>query len=142
MYKKIMVPVDLAHQHILSGSLKIASDIAKLYDAEVCYVGATTAAPSAVAHTPAEFESKLQDFAAEQAALYGINTVAYMALSHDPVTNLDHDLIKAVSETNADLVVMATHSPNIGDFIWPSNGGKLAAHTDVSVFLVRENTDA
>ncbi|MDN3720862.1 universal stress protein [Roseibium salinum] len=45
--------------------------------------------------------------------------------------------MKAIDETDADLVVMATHVPNLKDYVWPSNGGRVASHSDVSVFLIR-----
>ena len=45
--------------------------------------------------------------------------------------------VEAVHETGADLVVMASHIPGIADAIWPSHGGRLASHADVSVFVVR-----
>ena len=57
--------------------------------------------------------------------------------SHDPVVDLDEILVRAVSELQADLVVMATHLPRHIDAIMPANGSKVAAHTNVSVFLVR-----
>jgi hypothetical protein len=44
---------------------------------------------------------------------------------------------RTVHETGSNLVVMATHIPNVADHVWPSNGGRLATHTDASVFLVR-----
>ena len=43
----------------------------------------------------------------------------------------------AVSETGCDLVVMASHVPNVMDHIWPSNGGKLAEHVKCSILVVR-----
>ena len=39
--------------------------------------------------------------------------------------------------TLADLVVMASHIPNVADHFWPSNGGSIASRADVSVMLVR-----
>jgi nucleotide-binding universal stress UspA family protein len=61
-----------------------------------------------------------------------------MVVSHDPTVDVDDALMKAVSETGADLVVMASHVPGLADYIWPSNGGKLAAHSSASVFVVRD----
>ena len=55
----------------------------------------------------------------------------------DGGVDLDGALLKAVGETGADLVVMGTHVPGLSDYIWSSNGGKIAAHADVSVMLVR-----
>ncbi len=137
MFKKIMVPVDMAHTNKLGAALAMAADLAKRYGAEVCYVGATTSTPSTVARSPEEYRTKLAAFAADEAAAHGHKASSHMVISHDPTTDLDHVLVKAVKEVGADLVVMATHMPKAADLIWPSNGGRLATHTDVSVFLIR-----
>ena len=39
MYSKIMVPVDLAHESTVEKAIKVAADIGKLYEANVCIVG-------------------------------------------------------------------------------------------------------
>lgn len=137
MYKKIMVPVDLAHLSALEQSLQVAADIARHYQAEVCYVSVTANTPGAVARTPAEYERKLADFAEQQARAHGQPTSSRVFISHDPVADLDEILVGAVGEVGADLILMATHLPRRLDAIMPSNGGKVATHTNVSVFLVR-----
>ncbi|MCZ4289085.1 universal stress protein [Hoeflea alexandrii] len=137
MYKRIMVPVDLSHAENLKHSLDTAADISKIYQAPVTYVGVTASTPGPLGHNPAEYEKKLAGFAAGQAEAHGIETQAVTIVSHDPAVDLDDALIRAVHDTQSDLVVMATHIPNVVDHVWPSNGGKLATHTDASVFLVR-----
>ena len=137
MYKRIMVPVDLSHAEKLKHSLDTAADISKIYQAPVTYVGVTASTPGPLGHNPAEYEKKLAGFAAGQAEAHGIETEAVTIVSHDPAVDLDDALIRAVHDTQSDLVVMATHIPNVVDHVWPSNGGKLATHTDASVFLVR-----
>ena len=138
MFKHIMVPVDLEHEENLRRALQCAADLARVNNAEVCYVGATTPTPSTLGHTPAEFEEKLREFSSNQANQSGHTASHKMMISHDPVTDIDDVLLKAVEQVGADLVVMATHKPGIGEYIWPSNGGKVAAHAQVSVFLVRD----
>ncbi|WP_421853094.1 universal stress protein [Oricola sp.] len=137
MFKKIMLPVDLAHVDKLALALDAGANLAKLYKIPVVYVGVTTEAPSALGHNPAEFTEKLRDFADDQGVRHGIATDAKAYASHDPATDLDETLIGAVKETGCDLVVMATHVPTVVDNVWPSNGGRVATHTDASVFLVR-----
>lgn len=137
MFNKIMVPIDLAHRDRMEAAMTVAADLAKRYDAKVCYVGATTSTPSSTAHTPQEYSSKLEEFAKKEGAAHGHEVTSHTIISHDPTADLDHDLVKAVDEVGADLVVMATHVPHIGDRLWPSNGGRLATHTKASVFLVR-----
>ena len=137
MFSKIMVPVDLAHLPALQKALDVAADMARHYDAALCYVGVTTSQPSSVAHNPEEYRRKLEAFAREHAPDNGRQPSVEVYNSHDPVTDVDDILVRAVGELKADLVIMATHLPHHIDAIMPANGSKVAAHTDASVFLVR-----
>ncbi|WP_306455990.1 universal stress protein [Pacificibacter marinus] len=137
MYKRIMIPVDLAHVDKSETALAVVADLAKHYDATVTYVAITSNVPSVIAHNPEEFARKLADFAEEQAARHGHRTAAQSVVSQDPAVDLDKKLARTVDEIGADLIVMATHIPNMADMLLPSHGGALARHTDASVFLVR-----
>ncbi|MCW9060054.1 MAG: universal stress protein [Gammaproteobacteria bacterium] len=137
MFNKIMVPVDLAHLDALKKSLTVAADLARHYDAALCYVGVTTSQPSAVARTPEEYAQKLMEFARGHAPSNGHEPSVRVYNSHDPVADLDDTLAKAIDDVGANLVVMATHLPKHLDAIMPANGSKVAAHTRASVFLVR-----
>ncbi|WP_223429019.1 universal stress protein [Tateyamaria pelophila] len=137
MFKRIMAPVDLAHVERLSAALDCAADLAKLYRVPITYVGVTSSAPSKLAHNPEEFGQRLGAFAEQEAAKHGVETATHTAIAHDPTTEIDDALMRAIGETGADLVVMASHVPNVMDYIWPSNGGKLAEHAKCSVMVVR-----
>ena len=80
---------------------------------------------------------KLGTFAAQEADKHGVEASAHTAIAHDPTTEIDDALMRAIGDTGADLVVMASHVPNVMDYIWPSNGGKLAEHAKCSVMVVR-----
>lgn len=138
MFKTIMVPVDLGHLPRIDRALQAAADLAKHYGAALTYVSITAATPTPLAHNPKEFATKLEAFAAEDGAKRGVTPKAHTMIAHDPTTEMDDVLVKAVDETGADLVVMASHKPGLADYFWPSNGGKLATHTGVSVMLVRD----
>lgn len=137
MFQKIMAPVDLAHVERLGTALDCAADLAKHWGVPIVYVGVTSSAPSKLAHNPEEFGQKLGAFAEQQAAKHGVEASAHAAIAHDPTTEIDDALMRAIGETGADLVVMASHVPNVMDYIWPSNGGKLAEHAKCSVMVVR-----
>jgi len=132
-----MIPVDLEHVDQLEKALKTAADLANNYNIIACYVGVTAPSPSAIAVNPKAFANKLEEFAHQQAAAHGHATEARAYMSHDPTCDLDDTLLKAVDEVGADLVVMASHIPSLIDYIWPSNGGKIASHAAASVFVVR-----
>lgn len=137
MFRHIMVPVDLAHVETLSHALDTAADLAAHWGADVTYVGVGTSTPGKVAHTPEEFREKLSAFAAKQAESHGMTAHAYATIGHDPTTDVDDVLLRAVKETGADLVVMQSHVPGLLDYVWPSNGGKIAGHAKASVLVVR-----
>lgn len=137
MFKRIMAPVDLAHIERLNRALDCAADLARHYDVPIHYVGVTSSAPSQLAHNPEEFGQKLNAFAKGEAENRGLEAFAHTAVTPDPATEVDDALIRAIDETGADLVVMASHVPNVMDHIWPSNGGKLAENAKCSVMVVR-----
>lgn len=137
MYSRIMVPVDLAHKDSLSKAVDTASALAALWGAELVLVGVAANTPGSIAHTPEEFRAKLKAYADEQGAAHGINAQGKAVISHDPATDLDPSLLKTADEMGADLIVMATHVPNLSDYIWPSNGGTVAGRAKASVMLVR-----
>jgi len=137
MYKTIMVPVDLAHLTQIAGAIDTAGDLARHYGATLAFVSITAEAPTTIARNPAGFSARLTAFANEQAARLGveISTKAYAAT--DPSIDIDKKLLEAISDTGADLVVMASHKPGLADYFWAAHGVWLAKHAEISVFLVR-----
>ncbi|SUZ32521.1 hypothetical protein ROE7235_02282 [Roseibaca ekhonensis] len=137
MYRKVIFPVDLSHIDQLTKALATAADLAKHYGAEICYVGVTGEAPAPGARSPADYADKLAAFASEQASKHGVTTASKACVSHDPSVDTDKTLMSAINELGGDLVVMQTHAPSAMDYIWAGHGDTIAAHADVSVFLVR-----
>lgn len=137
MFKKIMVPVDLAHTDALDKALTVAADLSRHYNAPIAYVGVTGTAPSEAAGSDVEYKVKLAAFAADQASKRGIQASADTVVSHDPAAELHSILLKEYNNIGADLVVMASHMPGVLDHIFSSNAGHLASHADVSVVVVR-----
>lgn len=139
MYKRILVPVDLAHLDTMPKTLDTAIDMAKHYQASLCYVTVTNSTPGAAAHNPKELADKLAAFAEEQGQAHGIQTETHVLESVDTAVELDDKLLKAIKDTGADLVIMASHAPGLGDklHLIRSNGAQIVKHSDVSVFVVR-----
>jgi nucleotide-binding universal stress UspA family protein len=137
MFKKILVPVDLAHIDAIQRALSTSADLARHYGAEVCYMAVTTSTPGSIARTPEEYEQKLAAFADEQRQIHGQATASHCINSPDPTADLDGAILETITAVGADLVVMATHLPRHLDAVMPSHGDRIASHTDVSVFLVR-----
>lgn len=137
MFRRIVVPVDLAHREALARALDVAAGLAKQYSIPIVYVGVTAETPTPVAHNPGEFAERMRDFAAEEAAKHGIAAEGRGYASHDPAIDVDAAILTAVDEVDADLVVMASHIPNLANHLWPSHGGHVAARAKASVMIVR-----
>lgn len=137
MYQTIIVPVDLGHVDQLGKALDTAADLARHYDACVYYVGVTATAPDEVAHSPEEFADALKAFADRQAEAHGIEAKAKALTTPDPAVELDRTLIRATKDLKADLVVMGSHHPGVWQNLISHHGATLAAHADVSLFIVR-----
>lgn len=137
LYRHIGVPVDLAHRDKLGKALTTATELAKCYGARVTLVAVTGPAPGEAAHNPKEFRAKLEAFAAELGETSGVEVDAQAEVIGDPVADLDKALDSQFHELGVDLVVMASHVPGFREYIFHSNAGFLASHTDLSVFVVR-----
>jgi len=137
MFRKILVPVDLAHMDQLGRAFDVACDLARHYDTDLVFAGVTSPQPTAAAHSPEEYRSKLAAAANEVTGARGTSATVHVEISHDPAVDLDAKLIGLTDSLGADLVVMATHLPERGDWLLPNHGGALARHSKISVLLVR-----
>lgn len=137
MFSKIMVPIDLEHADRSAKAREVAADLARRHGAALCFVAVGPPAPGPLGRTPEEFARHLSEFAQREAAAHGVEAEGRAFIAHDPAAELDKTLERAVRETEADLVVVGSHHPTLMDRVWSSHGGGLAAHADVSVFVVR-----
>lgn len=137
MYRKIMVPVDLAHLSQNARAIDTAADLARHYGASIAFVSVTAETPTAIAHNPVEFSNTLNAFARAEETRLGVETSARAYAATDPTIDVDRTLIEAIDDTGADLVVMASHKPGVADYFWSAHGARLATNTAISVFLVR-----
>lgn len=137
MFKSILVPVDLAHADSLGKAIATAADLGKHFGASVTFLGATSPEPNELGHSPEEFGARLAAFAAEQGEAAGVEIAARHVIAHDPAVDLVDVLIRAVRETGADLVVMASHQPGMAEHVFASHGGAMASHAPTSVMVIR-----
>lgn len=137
MFKKIMVPVDLGHVDALEKALNVAANMAKSHDAEVVYVGVYSNLPAANTPAPDQYPDALAAFAKDQAKASRIKATSHPVFSHDTQAELMSLLMRAVDDTGADAIVMASHIPGWIEHVFHSNAGYMASHAAVSVFVVR-----
>lgn len=137
MFNQIMVPVDLVHKDRLQKALDVAGDMAKSHDATVHVVSVGGDLPGTLGHTPSEFGATLEGFAADLKTRYGARVEAHPIMSNDPAVDTTGELMRAIDDIGADLVIMASHEPGVMEHIFSSHGGHIAQHAHCSVFVVR-----
>lgn len=81
--------------------------------------------------------SLYKGLAAELAEASGVAVDSRVDVVGDPAADLDKTLDRQFHELGVGLVVMASHVPGFREYIFHSNAGFLASHTDLSVFVVR-----
>lgn len=138
MFTQILVPVDMAEKEACTGALRIAADMARLYGAGATLVSVTGGLQARVSHSAKIYGQKLDAFAAEQGAAFGITFDTRVYDVPDPSVEVDRVLQGAIAEIGADLVVMASHQPGWIEHLVNSHGGRMASHAPISVFVVRE----
>lgn len=134
-YHKIMVPVDLAHLASLDKALRTAAGLAAGYRIPICYV---SVAPGPLSAGRAdEFREALDSFALDQAERHGFEATARAVVPEDDSLDVREALMRALEESGADLVVMASHIPDVDDRMFASNAAYVASSAPITVMVVR-----
>ena len=137
MFKNIMIPVEFQHKDRLSRVLDIAGMLAKVGGGtlHLVHVGAIPSGDEGKSLDDQRL--KLENFAREVSVSHKVPVQAKTIVAYDPDAELKSRLMSAVKSTKADLVVVGSHVPVLGDYFFTSHGGYLAEHAEVSVFVVR-----
>ncbi|MGF1447376.1 MAG: universal stress protein [Pikeienuella sp.] len=129
MFRKILVPVDLAEPQIAEKALTIAKRLAKMDGAEILLISVTPEP-----QTPTDegmLEAQLQALVDREGE----------GLKMDGVLNIGGtvatEVRRAAEEFRCDLVVMASHWPRIDDYLFGSRSASVALHSTCSVLVVR-----
>lgn len=142
MYKSILLPIDLNHESSWTKALPVAVELAETFGAQLHLV---TVVPdvgmTAVGmYLPKGFEKKaiervgkeLQAFAAQHVP-DGVRGVSHVA--HGVVRR---ELVNAAEKLGCDLVIMASHRPEMLDYLISPNTQFVVSHSKLSVLVVRD----
>jgi len=136
MYKKIVVPVDLAHTDkaasMIEAAQKLADDNARII--------LTNIVEEIPAHVAAELPGGYSD-KAKSAALEELQTIAKASgfdVEIDVRIGQPAKAILAVAESNdADAIVIASHRPGLQDYLLGSTAARVVRHAACTVVVIR-----
>lgn len=141
MYKRILLPVDLDQPSSWEKALPVAVEYCQIFGARLHLATVLPEFGAGVvgSYFPDDFEEKagreaqdkLQRLVRERVPS-NLETACHVA--HGAVYEKVLDLAK---EVGADLIVMASHRPELKDFLIGPNAARVVRHAEISVLVVR-----
>ena len=141
MFRNLLFSVDLAHADTWVRALPAALDSARAWGAElhVVTVVPEVAVPALMQAGPFDYEAKLVPEAAAALDVFIRQNVPADLKAHPVVAygSVYREILRVAAEIPADLIVMAAHRPQAGDFLIGSNAERVSRRATCSVMLIR-----
>ncbi len=142
MHKNILLPVDLNHTESLGKAIETAVFFARTSGAllHVVTVVPGFGLPVVASYFPEDFEEKA--LAAAKQALDRFvrkelpkDLEIRQIVAHGTVYD---EILRCAAELGIDLIVMASHRPEMQDYLLGSNASAVVRHANCSVLVVRD----
>jgi nucleotide-binding universal stress UspA family protein len=144
MYKRILVPIDLASPELTKPALETAVMMANQSEGTIRLVNVLPLTPVMLAeYVPADFEAQQRKAAQEALA----NIAKEVALDPSRVAStvrqggIHQEILEEANAMKADLIVMTSHrpqKPGIRTYFLGSNAGHVVRYAKCSVMVVRQ----
>jgi nucleotide-binding universal stress UspA family protein len=140
MIKTILVPIDIAQMEAGAAALELARDLAKTHGCKFILLNVLEPVPGYVA---AEILSSIHETAPSDAAArlneiiseHGLpDTAEVVVREGHPST----EILEFAKETGADLIVIASHDPDLVDYFLGSVAARVVRHAHCSVLVARK----
>ncbi len=139
MYKNILVPIDLAHPAGGSETVELAKRHSEDGDAKISLLYVIPEVPKFVSAglAPDSYE-KARDFAA--AGLRRYADQGDLPSGTEKIVRVGHpypEILAVAEDKGADLIIVASHKPGLGDYVLGSVAAKVVRHAQCSVLVQR-----
>lgn len=140
MFKSILVPVDIAHRSSWQHALPQAIELAASANGAVTVVTVVRDVQSMLSGVRMGFQ--LDQLIGEAEAALG-RIVAECPAGAVPLHrrvlagSIGHEILKVAGELKCDLIVMASHRPEMLDYLIGPNAAHVAMHAPMSVLVLR-----
>jgi len=140
MYKKILVPVDLADTDLAKPAIETAVAMARDGGGSVRLINVQPLTPVMLAeYVPPDFEA--QQRRSSEDALGIIAGECGLDAAHISFTvrqgGIYHEVLEEAKDFGADLIVMSSHRPAMRTYFLGSNAGHVVRYAPCSVLVVR-----
>ena len=140
MYNAILLPIDLAHESSWKKALPVAAKLADTFGAELHVVTVVQDIRTSMVaqYFPDDFEETSVRHAAEELNnLVGEHLAGRAVTEHVAVGQVYRQIVATAEEAGCDLIVMASHRPELADILIGPNADHVVRSTPISVMVVR-----
>lgn len=140
MFKNFLVAVDLEHDTHIDGLLRVASDMANAQGAKVHLLHVIRAAPAVVSQfLPKSYETMASETIEKD--LTALAAKVDLAGGAPAISvrfgDVYQEILAYANKIGADLIIVASHKPNVGDYLLGTTAARVVRHATCSVFVVR-----
>jgi nucleotide-binding universal stress UspA family protein len=140
MYKKILVPVDLADTDLAKPAIDAAIEMARASGGSIRLVNVLAMTPVMLAeYVPPDFD--VQQRKSSEEALDIVSRECGLDAARVSATvrqgGIYHEVLEEAKTFGADLIVMSSHRPAMRTYFLGSNAGHVVRYAKCSVLVVR-----
>ncbi len=140
MFKHILVPVDLAEPELAKPAIDTALSMARVSSGSVRLINVLPMTPVMLAeYVPPDFDVQQRKSAEESLAALASQTGFQAGRMSSIVRQggIYHEVIEEAKAMPADLIIMASHRPDMRSYFLGSNAGHVVRYANCSVLVVR-----
>jgi nucleotide-binding universal stress UspA family protein len=142
MFKDILLPVDLTHRETQLKAVGNAADMARQWGSTLHVITILPDFGMSIvgSYFPKGFEEKALAEADKQLHEFTDKEIGTDIKIHRIVGSgtIYKEIMHYANETNCDLIVMASHRPELSDYLLGPNAARVVRHAKQSVLVVRE----
>ncbi len=141
MYKQILCPIDLNETEGNKKALKTAVQLAEAFGATINII---TVIPDYISsfvgsYLPHSYEENVSNEVKDKLEEYVLQNIpssinVNQIVAHGTIYN---EIIDTANKLNVDLIVMASHRPELKDYLVGPNAARVFRHADCSTMVVR-----
>jgi nucleotide-binding universal stress UspA family protein len=140
VFRRILVPIDLAHPELGTPSIETAVTLARASGGSIRLLNVLPDTPAELAtYVPADFDEQQRRTAQE--ALEIVAKESGLDAHHVSVVvrqgGVHHEVLDEATAIGADLIVMSSHRPGKRMYFLGSNAAHVVRHAGCSVLVVR-----
>lgn len=141
MFKNILVPIDITHTQSIEHAINAGTKLSDTSGAKMTLMTVIADAPNLVAaQLPPNYAEEAASAAAEQlkaiAGSAGLDEGSVDIVVKDG--SAYHEILEQAQAMSADLIVVASHRPELSDYLLGTVAARVVRHANCSVLVLRK----